>query len=204
MTNAIKKITLLIALNLITMTQSNAVTDTINSNVNKTDLGIFSYSGSACPKKSVTISINDTKDAISVTFKDYIAQSSAKSKNSLRKKCNILIPIQVKKGWSISLISTDYTGKLTLSSGTDASFTNVYSFAGQRGSRFHTTFKGPNDQAYNLHDPLSEFANVWSGCGSETSVRINSSLLLKPNPTGTSSTVDARQGFVTKLRYRKC
>ncbi len=200
MKRAITKITLLIALNLLTMAQTNAVVD----NTNKTDLGTYSYSGSACPKKSVSISINDTKDVISVTFKNYIAQSSGKSKKSLRKKCNILIPIQVKKGWSVSLISTDYTGKLTLPSGTEASFTNVYSFAGQRGSRFHTHFKGPNDQPYNLHDPLSEFANVWSGCGNETSVRINSSLLLKPNPTGTASTVDARQGFVTKLRYRKC
>lgn len=204
MKRATTKITLLIALNVLTMAQTNAVVDNINSNSNKTDLGTSSYSGSACPKKSVAISINDTKDAISVTFKDYLAQSLGKSKNSLRKKCNILIPIQVKKGWSVSLISTDYTGKLTLPSGTDASFTNVYSFAGQRGSRFHTNFKSPNDQPYNLHDPLSEFANVWSGCGNETSVRINSSLLLKPNLTGTASTIDARQGFVTKLRYRKC
>jgi hypothetical protein len=200
MKRAITKITLLITLNVLTMTQTNAVVD----NTNKTDLGTSSYSGSACPKKSVSISINDTKDVISVAFKDYIAQSSGKSKNSLRKKCNILIPIQVKKGWSVSLIDTNYTGKITLPAGTEASFTNVYSFAGQRGSRFHTNFKGPHDQPYNLHDPLSEFANVWSGCGSETSVRINSSLLLKPNPTGTSSTIDARQGFVTKLRYRKC
>jgi hypothetical protein len=204
MKRAIKKMTLLIALNLITITPTHAVTDNSNSNINKTDLGTFSYSGSACPKKSVTISINDTKDTISVIFKDYIAQSSGKSKNSLRKKCTILIPIQVKKGWSVSLIGTDYTGKLSLPSGTEASFTNVYSFAGQRGSRFHTAFKSPNNQAYNLHDPLSEFANVWSGCGSETSVRINSSLLLKPTSTGVTSTVDARQGFVTKLRYRKC
>ncbi|HHL19575.1 MAG TPA: DUF4360 domain-containing protein [Thiothrix sp.] len=199
MKRAITRTILLITLNLLTMTQTNAVVDSAN----KTDLGTSSYSGSACPKKSVSISINDTKDMISVTFKNYIAQSSGKSKKSLRKKCNILIPIQVKKGWSVSLIDTNYTGKLTLPTGAEASFTNVYSFAGQRGSRFHTNFKGPNDQPYNLHDPLSEFANVWSGCGSETHVRINSSLLLKPNTTA-SSTIDARQGFVTKLRYRKC
>ncbi|MCK5896981.1 MAG: DUF4360 domain-containing protein [Cocleimonas sp.] len=173
-----KKITLLITLNLLTITQMNvAIAKSTNLSINETSLGIPSYSGSACPKKSVAINLNDNKDVIRITFEDYRVKSIGKSKKNRRKKCNILIPIQGKKGWSVSLIGTDYTGKLALASGTNASFTNVYSFAGQRGSRFHTDFTGPNDQAYNLHDPLSEFANVWSNSGSETNIRINSSLL---------------------------
>lgn len=200
MTRAANKTLLFILLSLLATTQVSAV----ENNINKTNLGSSSYSGSACPTKSVAININDNKDKISITFKDYVVKSAGKDAKSLRKKCSILIPIQVKQGWSVSLIGTDYTGQLALPSGTDASFTNVYSFAGQRGSRFHTNFKGPNKQSYNLHDPLSEFANVWSGCGSETNVRINSSLLLKPNTAGTAAQADARQGFVTKLRYRKC
>lgn len=196
----IKKIALLITIQLLAITQVNAVADYTN----KTNLGVSSYSGSACPAKSVVININANKNAIRVKFKNYIVQAKGKSNKSLRKKCNIVIPIQVKKGWSASLISTSYAGKLNLPTGSHASFTNVSTFAGQRGSRFHSNFKNPRNKTYTLHDPLSKFASVWSGCGSATKLRINSSLLLKPNATGTASTVDARQGFVIKLRYRKC
>lgn len=199
----IKKILLLTLLSL-SATISVSAREKVENNINHTSLGKPSYSGSACPAQSVSINMNDTKETISITFNDYIVKSAGKGTKNLRKKCNITIPLQVKKGWSVSLIGTDYTGKLQLPSGADASFTNVYSFAGQRGSRFHTNFKGPHNKSYNLHDPLSEFANVWSGCGRATHVRINSSLLLKPNTSSQASTIDARQGFVTQLRYRKC
>ena len=167
----------------------------------QTNLGRVSYSGSACPAQSVSVRLSNNKNLLKINFKKYSVDTSGKNRKNLRKKCNIIIPIQVKKGWSVSLISANYYGKQTLPSGSYSNVTTAYSFAGKRGVKFHTSFKGPNHKTYNLHDPLSNFANVWSKCGGTAKIRINSSVLVKPNAL---SSLTTQHSLSTKLRYRKC
>ena len=166
-----------------------------------THLGKVSYSGNACPAKSTSVRLSNNKKLLKINFKKYSVNTGGSNRKNIRKKCSITVPIRVKKGWSVSLISANYRGKHTLPSGSSASVTTAYSFAGQRGRKFHSSFKGPNHKAYNLHDPLSHFANVWSKCGGTAKIRISSSVLVKPNALTSLTT---QQSFSTRLRYRKC
>ncbi len=172
-------------------------------------LGRIAYSGSACPNGSVSASLNKNNATLHINFNQYVVEVHGRNQHSLRKTCDIALPIQVPKGVSVSLVSANYNGKVSLPAGSHARFMNAYSFSGRRGSRFKTDLHGPNSNGYSFRDSLSSFASVWSACGKNTTLRITTSTRIKTDGTAAKEAkgktlADSRQGFITQLRYRSC
>lgn len=193
----ITKTAILAAALLMTIPESPAIP-------NQASLGNVAYSGSACPGGSVNVALNASKTQLRINFKQYIVEARGRNKANQRKTCSLAIPIKVPKGFSVSLVSANHNGKLSLSSGSQVRIMNAFSFQGRNGGRFKTDFKGPNSNGYSLQDPLSKLASVWSGCGQVSVLRITTSTRVKSDGGNGHSFADSGQGFVTNLRYRSC
>ena len=171
---------------------------------NSISLGRIAYSGNACPSGSVSARLNGGNEQLVINFKQYVVESRGRNQRNIKKTCNIALPIIVPEGISVSLVSANYTGQVSLPKGSHVRFMNAYSFRGRRGSRFRADIHGPHHQGYTFHDPLSSFASIWSACGRDTILRITTSTRIKTNGADGKSLADPRQGLMTQLRYRSC
>lgn len=178
-------------------------TATAWGNFKDIQLGDIKYSGSACPSGTVSANLNPNTAQLHIHFRQYKVEAHGRNQR-LRKTCQLNIPIHVPNGVSISLVSADYNGQVSLPEGSQARMMNAYFFSGTRGMRFKTDFQGPHSRRYTLHDPLSSFASVWSPCGQDTVLRITTSTRIKTRMREASSFADPQQGFLTQLRYRSC
>ena len=75
-----------------------------------------------------------------------------------------------------------------------------------------TSFTGPLSQDYLLHDQLQQSSLVWSPCGQEGLLNINSQVRLDKEPTAkttaagqlTVDSVDLKVRIVYQLQWRQC
>ncbi len=186
---------------------SITVVSTTTSSANTQEnirLGKIAYAGNACPKGSVSASLNPKSATLQINFNKYIVETQGRNQHSLRKKCNITVPLSVPKGMSVSLVSAHYKGKVSLPAGSQARIMNTFSFSGRSRSRFRTDLRGPNHHNYHFHDSLSSLAGVWSACGKNTTLRITTSIRIKTNGNAGKAHADSLQGLLTQLRYRSC
>jgi hypothetical protein len=174
------------------------------------ELGIPSYGGNGCPAGSASATLSPDAKQLSILFDSYIVEAGRSSGKSLdRKSCNVAIPVHVPQGYSISILRADYRGFVSVPRAAQAQFTVEYFFAGMRGPRIVENFNGPQDRDYLLTDHLTAEALVWSPCGADVNLRINSSMLAKTNrnrddvlATVDSTDVDAQ--MVYHLQWRQC
>ncbi len=190
--------TLLITL--VSISMSPAAT----ANFHDVQIDTTHYSGTACPSGSVTTRLDPDTAKLYVYFNQYVVEAHGRNQRTLRKTCQLHIPIKVPEGVSISLVDAHYLGDISLPAGSHARIMNVFSFSGTRGTRFKTEFHGPSRNQYSLRDPLSSLANVWSVCGKDTTLRIITSTRVKTQGSRMKSHADSQRGFVTQLRYRSC
>lgn len=167
-------------------------------------LGKVVYSGSACPQGSISARLHQNNTRLKLNFKQYVIEVRGRNKRSIRKTCDISLPLKIPKGMSVSLVSANYSGKVALPIGSHARMTTTYAFTGKRGHRYKTDIHGPHHKGYKFHDPLSALASVWSACGKDARLRIITSTRIKKDAGSGISRTDSRQGFVTRLRYRSC
>lgn len=171
---------------------------------NTTYIGKVNYKGSACPKGSVKVGLSGSKSSLSVSFRDYSIQAKGRNARGTRKSCAIAIPLHIPQGWSVSLVNAQYSGSLAIPAGGEGRMVNTYSFSGKRGKSYQVNFDGPRTQQFQLRDPLSSFASVWSNCGKKTVLHINTSMRVKSAASGNVTASESTQSFNTKLRFRRC
>ena len=127
-----------------------------------------------------------------------------------RKSCNIAIPINIPQGFSVSVISVDYRGFVSLPSRrSTARLSAEYFFAGQRGPVFGKTFMGSQDTDYTFSNDISVVASIWSQCGASPTLRVNTSMLLKntdryEDALATVDSADFSAGIIYHLQWRRC
>lgn len=126
-----------------------------------------------------------------------------------RKSCNLAIPVRVPNGYSISVFQVDYRGFTALPAGGRAQFNVEYFFAGSRGPRQTKTFYGPQNQSYALTDQLQAEALVWTPCGADTNLRVNTSMMVNSNSRydqamSTVDSADVTAGLVYHIAFRRC
>ena len=130
-------------------------------------------------------------------------------KRVARKSCNIAIPVHVPNGFSVSIIDVDYRGYNSLPRGAQSRFKAEYFFAGNRGPRYVKRFRGSLDDDFTLSNKLGVMANVWSRCGADVNLRVNTSMVVRTNRRRAEafSTVDSADfsaGLVYHLKWRRC
>jgi hypothetical protein len=171
-------------------------------------LGEPGYAGQGCPSGSASVTLSPDNKALSILFDEYFVEAGGRKKLQ-RKNCTIAIPVHVPTGFSVSLIDVDYRGYVMVPRGGMARFTAEYFFAGKRGPRYNKTFRGGFDNDYTIQNQLGVFANVWSACGADVNLRVNTAMLLKTNRQGddalaTVDSADISAGIVYHLKWKRC
>ncbi|MBY0383746.1 DUF4360 domain-containing protein [bacterium] len=177
-------------------------------------LGEPAYGGTGCPQGTVGTTLSPDNKVLSVIFDAFMAQAGKGAGVSIdRKTCSLAVPIHVPQGLSVSVLKVDYRGYTFVPTGAMARFSVEYflkSFnsesTGPKGSR---TFLGPVDKDYIISNELALSGIVWSACGQDVNLRINTSMLAKTNTKNqdvlaTVDSADIAAGMVYHLQWKKC
>lgn len=173
-------------------------------------LGLPAYGGTGCPAGTVDAVLSPDNKVLSVLFDGFVAEAGRSSGKTMdRKSCNLAVPVHVPQGFSVSLISVDYRGFVSVPSGAEARFSAEYFFGGSTGPKVNNIFRGPQDQDYTLTDNLLATALVWSPCGADVNLRVNTSMLARTNwrrddVLATVDSADVQAGILYHLQWRRC
>jgi hypothetical protein len=173
-----------------------------------------SYGGTGCPQGTVGAALSPDNKALSIVFDSFMAEAGKSSGKSIdRKSCNLIVPIHIPTGLSVSILKVDYRGYVFAPKGTQAKFNVEYflkSFGSQSsGPKDAKTFNGLYDDEYMITNNLGLSAVVWSACGEDVNLRINSSMMAKTNAKkddvlATVDSTDIAAGLVYYLQWQKC
>ncbi|MBF0297129.1 MAG: DUF4360 domain-containing protein [Oligoflexia bacterium] len=173
-------------------------------------LGTPGYAGNGCPAGSASITLSPDRKSLSILFDQYVANAGGSTGKSLdRKTCNLAVPVHVPQGYSISVFKVDYRGYVNVPVGGNGNFNVEYFFAGVRGPRAVKTFQGGYDSEYTLSNDLIGRALVWSPCGQDVNLRVNSAMLVKSNSAfedamATVDSIDIKAGMIYHIQWREC
>lgn len=166
------------------------------------------YGGNGCPQGTVNATLSPDSKQLSILFDSYMAEANYDRKTD-RKSCNLTIPVHVPQGWSVSVFKTDYRGFTSIPYGALGRFSVEYFWAGIKGPSYTKTFTGGTNGDYYLTNTLQASAFVWSACGADVNLRVNTSMLAQSNSRGeqtlaTLDSVDIDSGLVYALQWRRC
>lgn len=185
-------------------------TESYTKNADDLWLGEPSYGGSGCPDGTASISLSPDQQSLSILFDEYFVEAGGHTKRRMRRKsCNVSIPVHVPQGYSISLFQVDYRGFNAIPRGGMSRFNVEYFFAGRRGPRMTRTFRGPVDDDYLISNDLIARALVWSKCGADVNLRVNSSMMVRTNrrkaeALSTVDSTDIAAGIIYKIQWKRC
>jgi hypothetical protein len=172
-------------------------------------LGEPQYNGTGCPPNSASVALSPDQQELSILFSEYVVEAGG-SRAFDRKNCNVAIPVHVPQGYSVSVFAIDYRGFTGLPSGGRAQLNVDYFLPGAgRGVRTTKTFYGPTTSDYLKQDSLGMEAIVWSGCGANTILRANTTMLVQSNSRrqqamATVDSADVQAGLIYHLQWRRC
>ncbi|MFI0373778.1 DUF4360 domain-containing protein [Actinomadura sp. 1N219] len=139
---------------------------------------VATINGSGCPIGTAAIALNETNDAFTVTYSEYIAQAGGSSKpTDGRKNCQINMRVHVPQGFTYAVSSTDYRGYASLQTGANASQLASYYFQGDSRTReFTHDLAGPYKKNWQTTDVVDVSQLVWSPCGEQRNFNVNTEL----------------------------
>lgn len=172
-------------------------------------LGRPGYGGTGCPKGSASVTLSPDAKELSIIFDEYLVEAGGFERRIARKNCNIAIPVHVPQGFAVSIIDVDYRGYVSLPRRAQARFSAEYFFAGQRGPRLTKTFRGYTDEDFLVENKLGLYSLVWSRCGDDVNLRVNTSMLVRSNrqneeALATVDSADFSAGIVYQLQWKRC
>lgn len=176
---------------------------------NDIQLGQPAYGGNGCPAGSASAVLSPDNKSLSVLFDQFIVEAGGANSTVARKSCNIAIPVHVPQGYSLSIISVDYRGYVSLPAQAQARMTAEYFLAGSIGPRFDKQFIGRTDTDYTFTNDIGVQAQVWSPCGADTTLRVNAAMLVQTNryrdaAMATVDSADFKAGLLYKLQWKTC
>ncbi|KAL9115906.1 MAG: hypothetical protein Q9227_000274 [Pyrenula ochraceoflavens] len=169
------------------------------------------YGGTGCPQGTVATAISEDKTTMTLIFDSYVASMGkgvALTEN--RKNCQLNIDLTYPGGFQFSVFSADYRGYAALDKGVTGSQKSTYYFSGQTAqTSTETDFTGPMSQDYLIHDEAQSASLVWSPCGQEGLLNINSQVRLSSTVSGasgvlTTDSVDAKFTQVLYVKWQTC
>ncbi len=173
-------------------------------------LGQPGYGGNGCPGGSVSATLSPDQKTLSILFDQYIAEAGGGTGRSIdRKSCNLAIPVHVPQGMSVSLFKIDYRGFASIPSGAQGNFNVEYFFAGSKGPVLREVFNSGYERDYLITDKLVGQSTVWSRCGEEVTLRVNTSTMVRNSNRSrealmTVDSADVKAGIVYHLQWRRC
>lgn len=170
--------------------------------------------GSGCPQDSYAVNLSEDRQAFTLIFDEYIAETyEGASLRDTRKTCQVNLDLHVPQGWSYTLFDVQTRGYADLEKGVVGTQKSSYYFQGmRRGPSFKTVLRGPYSDDYLAEDKLAVRALVWSKCGTNRALNIKTEVRVKPRGRRYKSaeglmTVDSIDGeFIQKygIMWRRC
>ena len=175
--------------------------------INDIQLGHPNYGGNGCAQGTASTTLSPDKKSLSILFDEYMVE--AQPGKIERSNCNIAIPVSVPQGFSVSVIEVDYRGYNFLPTRSRATFAAEYFFAGIKGPKLKETWRGPIDEDYEIDNNLLAVADVWSECGADVNLRVNTSMRVinknrKEEALSTVDSADFKAGIVYHLAWKEC
>jgi hypothetical protein len=166
--------------------------------------------GTGCPQGTWNTRISRDGLVFTTTFSAYEARVNPGDSIAVR-DCQLDIRLHTPSGQSYSVQSFAYTGYAHLEQGVTARQLATYYFQGQpvQTPSGRTELVGPHDADFLFKDDVPITDAVWSPCGLERDLMINTRILLQngsPQRSGymNLSAVDGSSALVVKLASRPC
>lgn len=166
-------------------------------------LGRTASGGNGCTNNGAQAVLSRDGRTLKLVVRGYQAKVDG-SRSFDRKTCNFTIPVDVPPGKRFAIVSATYNGENSLPSGTESVLRVEYFFPGTTGTAFERTFMGSLRRAFTVPTTVSP---VWSGCGADTILRVNSSLRVSStNRQVASIALSSRRAgaAVVRLEWRNC
>ena len=173
------------------------------------ELGNPAYGGNGCPAGTASVTLSQDAKSLSLIFDQFIVEAGGGNRILERKSCNVAIPVHIPQGFSVSVVSVDYRGYVSLPQQATARMTAEYFLAGSVGPRFEKLFNGRTDSDYQFSNNIGINAMVWSACGADTILRVNAAMLVRTNrqndqATATVDSADFKTGILYQLQWKRC
>lgn len=163
---------------------------------------IATVNGSGCPAGTAAVAVSEDKEAFTVTYSDYMAQTGGNSKpTDFRKNCQISMRVHVPQGFTYAISQTDYRGFAWLEPGASAVEKASYYFQGmeQTAAKSHT-LKGEYADNWQFTDKNEVAQLVWKPCGEERNFNVNTELRVLKGTSDPSKvsfiTMDSTDGSI--------
>ncbi|OCK77763.1 hypothetical protein K432DRAFT_395337 [Lepidopterella palustris CBS 459.81] len=171
----------------------------------------ITYGGTGCPQGSVAYDISDDRTTVTLIFDSYVASIGpgiVVTEN--RKNCQLNVDITYPGGFQYSIFSADYRGYAAIDAGVTGVLKSTYYFSGQTAqSSTEYSFVGPVEGDYLKHDTATSTSVIWSPCGAEGMLNINSQVRLTSSNASssgllTTDSIDAKFTQVVYIGWQTC
>ena len=172
------------------------------------EIGEIGHGGSGCPIDSIS-NIHSPQLDKKVIFKplEYHLKIGDSKRRIVRRSCNLSIPVKIPQGISVAFYHLNFKGSLDLEKGTSLRFSAEYFIAGKRGPKIKRTFTETKLKSFQI-GPEDNTPALWSECGENVNLRINTALLLRSKGTkkGQASLKSIQIGKDLKgaIKWKKC
>jgi hypothetical protein len=150
--------------------------------------GDIRYGGPGCPDATATIVTNDARTSATLNLSSYSVGDGNRSLD--RKACALAIPVSVPQNVQIAIRAVTIIGNVELPPGIEATLGVEAFVSGDIGETTDLTLTGPRSGSWQRTIVVAWDNLVWTGCGQDTNMRLNTSLRTKGN-AGASVSVDA-------------
>ena len=172
--------------------------------------GDVNYAGSGCPSDTIVPILSADASTLTIIFTEYEAMIDEETSPVVSRFCNMNVPIHIPQGWQYSLVDITHRGGVTLDPGVQATFTERYYFAGQRGLKKTRRMSGLKDEDYTFTDKFGIASYSWSPCGRNVGLNLRSKIKLdnRRNRNGfglvdrESTDIDIKRTY--RFSWRRC
>jgi len=194
--------------NIMSLIILNILSANVLAKTDQLELGTPVIGGNGCPKNSSSIKLNNNKDEIHIRFSDfYVVADEQRSID--RKSCNMAIPLHIPEGYSVAVVEANYHGFLSIPENSSLDLNTEYFFVGEESAKQSRQVIGEAFGDFQLTDAVLMENEVWSKCGEDTIMRINTSMLLKNRnknelAIAVIDSADINSGIIYQIKTRKC
>jgi hypothetical protein len=171
-------------------------------------IDVVTVNGSGCPAGTAAIAMSTDNTAFTVTYSNYMALVGVGSiSTDFRKNCQLNLIVHVPTGFTFAITSVEYRGYASIAAGATATERANYYFQGQTATAYTShTFSGAYDQDWLTSDEVPIAALVWSPCGVQRNLNINTELRVAAGTSNTKTTtsfitMDSTDGEINTIYH---
>jgi hypothetical protein len=153
-------------------------------------IDVVTVNGSGCPAGTASVAMSLDNTAFTVIYSNYMALVGiGATSTDFRKNCQINLIVHIPSGFVFAITSVEYRGYASLAAGASATERANYYFQGDTAGVYTThTLAGGYENDWLTNDEVPIASLVWSPCGVQRNLNINSELRVAAGTSDTKTT----------------